>query len=76
MLKRKNKNSTRILLHNTGGVGFISDERSKDTLKMERLKDLTINYEVDLICLTEVNLDWRSIDQKYDLEWDFKLERK
>ena len=25
---------------------------------------MTINYEVDLICLTEVNRDWRSIDQK------------
>ena len=30
---------------------------------MERLKSLTINYDIDLVCLTEVNRDWRSIAQ-------------
>ena len=63
LLKRKKINSTRILLHNTGGIGFISGERSKESLKMERLKSLAINYEIDLICLTEVNRDWRSVEQ-------------
>ena len=28
-------------------------------MKMERLKNLTIMNEIDLICLTEVNKDWR-----------------
>ena len=50
-------------MHNTGGVGFISEDRNLESLKMERLKTLTINYDVDLICLTEVNRDWQSIEQ-------------
>ena len=70
------KNSARILLHNTGGIGFITDERSKDTLNMERLKDLTIKYEVDLICLTEVNRDWRSIDKKIQFGMGHQVRKK
>ena len=27
------------------------------------MKALTINYDIDLVCLTEVNRDWQSIDQ-------------
>ena len=54
---------SRILLHNTGGIGFISGERSKETLKMERLKELSINYDIYLLCLTELNKDWRAIQQ-------------
>ena len=67
MLKRKKTNSTRILLHNTGGVGFITDERSRETLKMERLKALTIEYQIDLLCLTEINKDWRGVDQNHTI---------
>ena len=61
------KNTTGILLHNTGGIGFVSGKRSKETLKMERLKRLTINYEVDLVCLSEINKDWRSVNQEHTI---------
>ena len=57
LLKRKRKKTTRVLLHNTGGIGFISVQRSRETLKMERLKRLVINYDVDLVCLSEVDKD-------------------
>ena len=50
-------------MHNTGGIGFVTSERKKETLKMERLKKLSIDYNIDLICLTEVNKDWRSVVQ-------------
>ena len=42
-----------------GGIGFVSSERNRETLKMERLKKLTIDHSFDLICLLEVNKDWR-----------------
>ena len=48
-----------MLLHNVGGIGFIAHERSRETMKMERLKKFTIEQSVDLACLTEVNKDWR-----------------
>ena len=66
-LKRKKVNCTRLLLHNTGGIGFISGEKSKESLKMERLKRLAINYDVDLICLTEVNKDWKFVQQDHTI---------
>ena len=60
VLQRKKKEHTiRILLQNIGGIGFITEERSKETLKMERLKEVVINHAVDIFCLTEVNKDWR-----------------
>ena len=61
------KNSTRILLHNTGGIGFITNERSRETLKVERLKALTIKYWIDLLCLTELNRGWRGVNQKHTI---------
>ena len=64
LLKQKEHNCTRILSHNTGGTGFISGERSKESLRMERLKLLCVNYDIDLVCLLEVNRDWRSVQQK------------
>ena len=67
LLKRKRKKTTRILIHNTGGIGFISGQRSRETLKMERLKRLVINYNVDLVCLSEVNKDWRSVQQEHTI---------
>ena len=32
-------------------------------MKMERLKNLTIKHSMDLVCLTEVNKDWRMIKE-------------
>ena len=34
---------------------------------MERLKTLSINYEFDFICLTEVNKDWRAVRQEHTI---------
>ena len=31
---------------------------------MERLKHLCITYGIDLVCLSEVNRDWRSVQQE------------
>ena len=63
LLKRNSRDVTRILLHNNGGIGFVTNERKKESLKMERLKKLSIDYNIDLICLTGVNKDWRSVVQ-------------
>ena len=60
-LRRKKENCIRILLHNPGGIGFVSNQRSKETLKMEKLKKLILEQNVDITCLTEVNKDWRTI---------------
>ena len=62
ILQRKKKDNTiRILLQNIGGIGFVSGERSKETLKMERLKELVTGFDVDIFCLSEVNKDWRTL---------------
>ena len=50
------------MIHNTGGIGFVSDERSKQTLKMEKLKKLLLDHKFDLVGLTEVNKDWRRME--------------
>ena len=62
MTRKKGKNK-RLLLHNTGGIGFVTDSRLRETLKSEKLKTLVNNYDVDVICLTETNKDWRKVDQ-------------
>ena len=54
-LRRKPQKTIRLLLQNVGGIGFCSQLRHIETLKMEKLRDLCINQEVDLLCLTEVN---------------------
>ena len=64
LMKCKQINCNRLLLDNTGGIGFMIGERSKETLKMEKLKQTTVNYDVNLICLTEINKDWRSMKQE------------
>ena len=62
ILQRKKKDHTiRVLLQNVGGIGFISGQRLKETLKMERLKELVIGFDVDIFCLSEINKDWRTL---------------
>ena len=61
-ITRDNSECIRILLHNTGGIGFMTSNRSVATLKTERLKKLVIQNNVDLVCLTEVNKDWRNVE--------------
>ena len=63
LLKHKKGKTTRIILHNTSDIGFVIGKRSKETLKMESLNRLVIDYDIDLVCLSEVNKDWRSVQQ-------------
>ena len=62
-LTRKKGDCVRILLHNPRGIGFISDKRCKQTLKLEKLKKLILTHDFDLVGLTEVNKDWRKVSQ-------------
>ena len=39
------------------------DSCSRETLKPEKLKLLRVKYEVDLVCLTEINKFWRLVHQ-------------
>ena len=55
------KKCIRILLHNTNGIGFVSAARSRQTLKLEKLKNLVLTHSFDFIGLSEVNKDWRRI---------------
>ena len=50
---RKHKSTIRILLQNVGGIEFIANKRCHETLKMEKLKEITCNYNVDLLALNE-----------------------
>ena len=61
---RTKNNSIRILLQNVGGIGFVSGQRSRETLKMEKLKSVICHYDVDLFALSEVNKDWRKVPTK------------
>ena len=63
LLSRTKKGKKRILLLNTGGIGFFTNSRFRETLKSERLKTICVNYNVDLVCLTETNKDWRTVNQ-------------
>ena len=40
-LQRKGEDCIRLLLHNPNGIGFVTSARSKETLKMEKLKKLS-----------------------------------
>ena len=57
LLKRKKGENMRLLLHNTGGIGFMTEDRSRETLTSEKLRMLCNEYEIDMVCLTEVNKD-------------------
>lgn len=43
------------------GIGFVSGERSIDTLKMECLRKECIESDFDIVGLAEVNKDWKSV---------------
>ena len=64
LLKRKKSNCTRVLLHNSGGIGFVSGDRNKELLETERLKQLAIKYNFDLICLTNLDKYWRAASKE------------
>ena len=48
-------------MQNVGGIGFVSNQRSLETLKMEKLKKTVIEHSVDLLALIETNKDWRCV---------------
>ena len=51
-------------MQNVGGIGFIANKRSRETLKMEKIKKIVCQNSVDVLALTEVNKDWRKVDSK------------
>ena len=59
----------RLLLQNVGGFGFCSQLQHIETLKMEKLRDLRINQDVDFLCLTEVNKRWSQVNNA-NLIWN------
>ena len=67
LLRRKKGDNVRLLMHNTGGIGFMAEERSKETLKSEKLRGLCNLYNIDLAGLYENNKDWRQVDQKNNI---------
>ena len=62
LLTRNDPEYVWVLLHDTGGIGSTTSQRSASTLKMERLKKLVIKNNIDLVYLTEVNQDWQMVD--------------
>ena len=42
-------------------MGFISNAKSKETVKMEKLKKLLIDNNFDFVGMTEINKDWRRL---------------
>jgi len=60
--QRKDEDSIRILLQNSGGIGFVSGQRNRESLKVEKLKQFILSKQVDFVGLTEVNKDWRRVD--------------
>ena len=59
LLKRNKRDCVRILCYNPNGIGFVSSERKDETIKMEKLKELRRDYDIDYVGLSEVNKDWR-----------------
>ena len=57
--KRAAVDCVRLLCYNTGGIDFLSSQRSKETLKMHTLKKLV--NQINILSLTELNKDWRKV---------------
>ena len=66
-LVRKSGDNIRILLHNPGGLVFFSVKRCILSLKIVNLKYLTLLHDFDLVGLTEVNKDWRSVQYEHTI---------
>ena len=64
-LQQNDTSTIRILLNNPGGIGFIENSRCLQTLKMEKLKKLIIQHNIDIVGLSEVNKDWRKVEQEH-----------
>ena len=68
-LQHNHQSTIRILMQNVGGLGFIANKRCHETLKMEKIKEITIKYNVDLLALTETNKDWRTVKSAHTI-WE------
>lgn len=60
IMPRSHHNAVRVVLINIAGIGFISEERSK-------MRNLVIDYDVDLLMLSQTNKDWRVIPCEHSL---------
>lgn len=58
MTQRKDGGMVRILFKNVGGLGFVSGDVAKESIKVEKLKKSIINKSIDIVGLAEVNKDW------------------
>ena len=67
LLKRNHPGCVRILLHNVNGIGFITKDKTKETVKLEKLKKLLLLNTFDLAGLTEINKDWRKIPHNHSI---------
>ena len=67
IMPKSHPNAVRLVSVNIAGIGFISEERSKMRYKLEKLKNLVIDYDVDLLMLSETNKDWRVVPSEHSL---------
>ena len=44
-------------LHNTRNIGFMTEQRSREALKSEKVRGIFSAYKIDLAGLKEVNKD-------------------
>ena len=70
LFKRKKRYYQRISLQHTREVGFVSGNRSSETLKMDCLKTKGIESSINIVELTEVNKDWRNVPDENKIRND------
>lgn len=66
LLKRHKEDNFRLLFLNTGGIEITTEERSKDTLKLEKPRGICNVYNIDMAYLTEISKDWR-LEQRHTI---------
>ena len=63
--QKKHQDHVRILLHNCSGLGTISNDRDLNKYNLSNnttiLKTFCEEKQVDLVGLTETNVDWRQV---------------
>ena len=62
--RKKEKDSVRFLLHNTAGIGYCSEHRSYESLKLEKLGKVIKEKGVDVVGLTEHNQRLHVLNQE------------
>lgn len=66
-LKSVANGCVRILLNNVNGIVFVTDQRCKETVKMEKLRNLIIDNDFSYAGLTETNKDWRKSSYSHSI---------